>query len=657
MSYKSHSVKKEARRNMELSIKTLKINNERTIEGREQGITLDQCGDLYLSEDYESYLVEVEEIFYDEIKKINYACAFPVNPFFAVLSVQKGQLERLRSEVTGMGIVERSQPYTLSQIQPAQVAHINLFHSNSLLALTGKGVIIGFLDTGIDYLNEEFMTLDKKTRILEIWDQTNQQGTPPQGFSFGSVYTRDQIDAAIEAKRNGGDPYAIVPQRDTIGHGTADTGIAAATGVTIPKGAAPDCDIIMVKLKEAKRNTIESAGIVDPMVPVYESTDMSLAIRYLNEVIVKYNQPMAVIIPLNTNYGGASGSTFLERFIDYYSIRREVVYVAGSGNQGDSGTHTSGIIRRTGDIANIEVRISKEENIVVISIYGKSPDKFTISIVSPSGESIQKPPTKLQGEDQFQLILEGSIIRVSYSLQDARTGDEVIIVAIINSREGVWRIRLTGEYIVDGRYDAWLPQRELLKGDTRFLNSDPYTTVQSPGTAFNIITTAFYNQQNNSIEPASGRGFTRDGRVKPEIATGGVDVITTFLDNETITVTGSSAASSVLVGACALILEWGVVRGNDPSLYGPTVSSYFIRGANQRSGDIYPNREWGYGTLDMLGSLEIIRGLERSSSLSIDKDTICKKLTTKIPKELYKRLILLGKHSTKLWGRESHEES
>jgi subtilisin family serine protease len=608
------------------------------------GINIDitKCAEFYLSEDYDTFVFEIEGDFYEDIGKLSYACAIPISPYLALVSVEKGKLAQLRTQVRGIIIIERSQFYTLSQIQPSEAANINIFHSDFLLNLTGKGTIIGFIDTGIDYQNEEFMSLDKKTRILEIWDQSQNTGKPPQNFSFGSVYTREDINRALEAKINGGDPFSIVPEVDNIGHGTANAGIAAATGVKIPKGAAPDCDIVMVKLKEVKRNSLEYAGIIDPMVPVYRSADIIFALQYLYELEVKYNKPMVIVIPLNSNYGGASGNSYLERFIDSFVAKRGVAIVAGSGNQGDSDTHTSGVIDRTGGFSNIEIVISEEERIVNVSIYGKSPDKFSIAIISPSGEIIDKAPTKIFGEDEFELTLEGSSVKIFYNITEERTGDQVVFVTIINARPGVWTIRIAGEYIVNGRYDAWLPQKELLKGDTRFLKSDPYTTVQSPGTAFNVITTAFYNQETNAIEPASGRGFTRDLRVRPIIATGGINVLTTFINDEIIVTSGSSAATSVLAGASALILEWGIVKGNDTSMYGPTVGSYIIRGARQRVGDVYPNREWGYGTLDLLKVFQNLRRLENNKTRKVVKDNGLERINENIfinlPQEIYYRL-------------------
>lgn len=566
-----------------------------------------ECGDLFLSEYYESYLVEIEPGFYESMKKISYACAFPISTLMAALSVQKGRLQQLLQEVQEVVYIERSYPYTLSILSPSSVANINQFHENQFFRLTGKGTIIGIVDTGIDYLNEEFMTLDKQSRILELWDQTIESGNSPTGFNFGSVYNQQQINQAIQARREGGDPYTIVPQRDTIGHGTSMAGIAAATGVKIPRGAAPDCEIISVKLKYAKASTLLRSGIVDPMVPVYEAADIALGLRYLIEAQIKYGRPMVILIPLSSNFGGAEGNSALERFIDYYSVRRGIVFITGSGNQGDTGTHSSGVFRKSGEVRSIEVNIDEVETIVHLEFYGNSPDRFGIGIVSPSGEIIERVPIKLKGEEIYNLVFEGSTIRIEYAFPEERTGNEVIHIFIENARGGIWQIRVYGEYIVDGRYDCWLPQRELLKGDTRFINPDAYTTITAPGTAYNIVTTAFYNQGNNSIEPDSGRGFTRDNRVKPEVATGGVDVVTTFLNNETITISGSSAAAAVLAGASSLLLEWGVVQGNDPSMYGPTVAAYFITGATRRAGDIYPNREWGYGTLNLLGTFENLR--------------------------------------------------
>ena len=196
---------------------------------------------------------------------------------------------------------------------------------------------------------------------------------------------------------------------------------------------------------------------------------------------------------------------------------------------------------------------------------------------------------------------------MQYFIPEEITGDELISVEIKDIREGIWQFKLIGDYIADGRYDAYIPQRELLEGDTKFLNSTSSTTLTLPSDGRQIITTSFYDQNNNAIVAESGRGYTRDNRIKPDIAAGGVNAVTTSPGGALSTVTGGSVAAAVVASACALIFQWGIVEGRDPRIYAPKMKTYLIRGTNKREGETYPNPILGYGTLDLKAVFENIR--------------------------------------------------
>lgn len=577
------------------------------------------CTDLYLSEDYRNYIVEYEDDIVSRFKQIIGACVFIIDENYAVVSIKKELAAQLTgSENSGtifenvpeIVYVQRPALYTLSAVSPLASANIYKFHDNPYLQLTGQGVLAGIVDTGIDYLNTEFMYEDDTTKIVSIWDQTIQNGKKPAGFEFGTEYTRKEINSAIQAKKAGKDPYAIVNSRDEIGHGTEMAGIIGARGKNVDIiGAAPDCELVIVKLKEAKKANLIEQGVYEPGVPVYENSDFIFGIKYLYNVCKELNRPMIVLLPLESNNGSHSGSAIIERYVDELSKSRGFVVVTGCGNQGNQDTHTGGKIAKTGDMAIIELNVDEKERDLVFNIWINKPDKVSLGVVSPTGEVIEKIPARLQQTDITKLVFEGSSLSVSYYLPEEITGDELIKVTIRNIRGGIWQFRLYGDFIVDGKYDAWLRQRALLKGDTRFLNPSPYITLTLPSTSTQIISVAFYDQNNNTIVTASGRGYTRDNRIKPDIAAGGVNVLTTSKDGGTITISGSSAAAAVTAGAIALLLEWGIVKGNDISMYSIKIKTYLIRGAQRRVGDIYPNPEWGYGTLDLNGVFENIRSV------------------------------------------------
>lgn len=572
------------------------------------------CGELYINENYEAFIVEYDGNIVEAFKKIPNACAFILDENYAIVSIEKSRVQELL-KVKEIVYVQEPIIYTLGAISPLESANIDKFHNNPYLTLTGNGVLAGLVDTGIDYMNSEFMYEDDTTKILSLWDQTGTSGKSPSGFDFGTQYSSDDINRAIKLGKSGGDPYTIVNSRDEIGHGTSMAGIIAGRGRN-PQltGAAPDAQIVAVKLKQAKGSSLQDLGILEPKVPVYLNTDVVLAIKYLFNVARQLNKPIVIYVPLGTNSGGHDGSTILERYIDSISEVRGLAVVTGTGNEGDADIHTSGKIDKTGDTKTIELKVDETERDITFSIWVNRPDKVSIGITSPSGEVIDKVPAKLRQTEEIKFVFEGSNVSVTYYLPEEITGDEQIKIRLKNVRSGIWQFKLIGDYIVDGTYNAWLPQRGLLKENTRFLNPSQYITLTTPATSRRVIASADYNQDNNTVISTSGRGYTRDGRIKPIIAAGGYNVLTTSPGGEVTTVSGSSAGAAVTAGAVILMMEWGIVDGNDPTLYSNKINTYLARGAAKRPGDIYPNQQWGFGMLDLNNVFINMRSAEEENN-------------------------------------------
>jgi len=614
------------------------------VEGMQENLNVNipQCGQRYLSQNYESYIAEYNGDIINQLNQVDYACAFIVGNQIIILIVENGRLSDLLRDVPALVFVERNDLYSLTQLSPIDAANISNFHANSYLILRGTGVVVGMLDTGIDYLNREFMTEDNKTRIIGIWDQTVHEGSPPEGFAYGTEYSREQINEAIAAQVRGEDPYAIVPSRDEIGHGTEVAGIIGAGGNAGVTGAAPDCEFLIVKLKEANPAVLQEFPQVNVTIPEYQTSDILLALKYLYDTQRKLNKPMAICIALGSNYGGHDGSARIERYIDYFSVRSGIAVVGGTGNEGDAANHTSGVFTESGEVRIIELQVADNQIGIEVNIWFNRPDRISVAIISPSGEILEKIPEKIKGVVTVKFTLEGTTVALLYDYPESITGDGHISIAFTNVRGGIWQIVLTGEYIVDGRYNAWTYQKNFLMPGTKFLEPDPYITLTIPSTSRTIIVTAYYNQFNNTVVATSGRGFTRDGRVKPSVATGGVNVVTTKVGGGTTTVTGSSAATAVLTGAVALILQWGVVEGNNPALYPPKINTFLIAGTRKRPGDIYPNPVWGYGMLDLIAVFQNIRSLDNSSIRSNKNNEnlveFTKNIFINIPENIYARL-------------------
>lgn len=507
--------------------------------------------------------------------------------------------------------------YTLTAISPVEASGAYLLYNNPYISLNGRGVLVGIIDTGIDYLNEEFRLEDGKTRILGIWDQTIEGSEMVTGIRYGTEYTENQINEAIEAYSNGNDPYAIVPSKDEIGHGTMSAGIIGGRGINPDLlGAAPDCKFAVVKVHEISKNALSYSGILNSKVPAYGSAQMILGVRYLSELSDKLKMPMVIYFPFGTNVGAHDGTGDVEGVLETQSRKVGIIPVVGTGNQGDTQTHTEGRFIPNEGISTMEIKIGKNQGNLNFEIYCMKPDKVSLGIVSPSGEVLDRIDAKLGAIKDYKFVYEGTTIDIFYSLPNEITGDEIITVRTRNIREGIWQFRLYGDYIVDGRYWSWIPQRQLIDNDTRFLNPSQYTTLTIPSTSRGVVTTSYFNQNTDSTVGASGRGYTRDNRIKPDITSGGVNATVTTPGGGTSIATGSSVATSVLAGCCALILQWAIVDKNDKEIRTQKLISYLIRGTRMRSGDIYPNKEFGYGILDMEKVFESLRLIASSPSIS-----------------------------------------
>ncbi|WP_291580092.1 S8 family peptidase [Clostridium sp. UBA6640] len=601
-----------------------------------------ECGRLHVNDNYESYAAIYSGDIVGELSNIEYACAFIVGINIAVVVVESGRANDLRRASKTILRLERDELYSLGQLSPIDTSNISNFHQNPYLTLRGTGVVIAMLDTGIDYLNKEFITEGNKTRIIEMWDQTVQDGPPPEGFPYGTRYTREQIDEAINAQSRGEDPYAIVPEQDTIGHGTEVAGIAGAGGRAGVTGAAPDCEFVIVKLKGPTEAVLESFPPTSRLVPQYQTSDVLMALKYLYETQLRLNKPMVICVAIGSNYGGHDGSARVERYIDSFAFRSEIVVVGGTGNQGDAANHTSGRFRQSGETIIIELQVADDQLGIEVNLWFNRPDRVSVGIISPSGEALERVPRQITEITGLTFTLEGTSVNILYDYPFEITGDEHVSVEFNNVKGGIWQIILIGDYIADGRYNAWTYEKLFLRPGTKFLRPNPYTTLTNPSTSREIIVTSYYNQDNNTAVATSGRGFTRDGRVKPSVATGGIDVLTTKPGGGTAIVTGSSAAAAVLAGAVALIGQWGIVEGNSPTIYSPKINTVLISGTRKRPGDVYPNPVWGYGILDLVGVFENIRSLDNSlNKIHENKNEIIefsKNILIKIPNEIYTRL-------------------
>ncbi|ADL51827.1 S8 family peptidase [Clostridium cellulovorans] len=591
--------------------------------------TFRKCN-LYYDPEALDFLVEYGGDFKGQIDKVNYACGEIITESIGIIYVYLKDVNRLLKDVPAINFIEVRRVFVLQDISPTSVDNINSIKINPYLDLSGNGVVIGIVDTGIDYLNQEFVREDGTSRIINIWDQSIvRDNTNASNVYIGSVYSNEQINAAIVAANNKQDPYSIVPSKDEIGHGTRMAGIIGARGYTGEfQGIAHDSEFVVVKLRESPnyRRRLEKNGV--NIVPTYNGSEVIAALEYLRTMYSNLKRPMVIYLGVGSTEGSHDGTNFFSRYVSSLGSIRGLCAVVGTGNEGASQGHVSGFLKGVGDMKAVELSIPVEIKTFTMYIWVQKPNRASLNVISPTGEESKVIQSKSDKEYLVKFIFVNTNMSVRYYTPEYYTGHELIRIEFTDIKPGIWTLQLIGVYVTNGRFDIWLPPSETLPPNTVFLNPDPYNTLTMPSDAINVVTPAF-SGLDNSVIATSGKGFNTNGLINPDIITVGVDVLTTNVGGGKTTVSGSSVATAIVVGACALLLEWGIVDGNDTTMYTKKVRSYLMYGAARNEVQTYPNRESGYGELDLLGTFNIISKSSRYIVDTLDKDVLISECKTR----------------------------
>lgn len=492
--------------------------------------------------------------------------------------------------------------FGLSSTSSLEASGIGPVLESQALNVSGNGVLIAIIDTGIDYTHEAFIYEDNTTKILSLWDQTIE-GTPPEGFLYGTEYSYEQINEALASE----DPLAIVPSVDEIGHGTFMAGISAGRTNRIENfsGAAPDADLVVVKLKQAKQCLKDFLLLKDDAI-AYQTSDIYRGLDYVYEKSRELRKPVAILIALASSDGAHDGTFELEEVLAEYGRLNGVAAVISAGNEANSAHHFHGVFDNNETKVDVQLNIAENENGVFLNMWSPLPDIVTIELISPTGESTGKIPFKDGEWSTYDLPLETSVINVQYAYSVERSEEENINILIQDPLAGLWTINVFSTVIIRGEFDIYLPIKGFIDDTTVFLSPDPYTTVVIPSTNTGTITVGGYNEVMNSLYLPSGRGFTRTQRVKPDIVAPCVNITGPIPNNAYGTMSGTSVGAAITAGASALLLEWGIVQENEPFLNTIAIKNRLARGARRRNGIIYPNREWGYGELDLMNTFVLL---------------------------------------------------
>lgn len=460
------------------------------------------------------------------------------------------------------------------------------------LGLSGKGVIIGIVDTGIDYTKDVFQNANGGSKIISIWDQSID-GARSEELYYGAEFSREDIERALQAE----DPYSVVPSKDVDGHGTFLASVAAGSQVESFIGAAPEAELVVVKLRRAHPFYIKRFLLPSEEKNLYASTDFILGANYVFQEAKKRNMPVVLCVGMGSNMSGHDGNTPLEEFLSRMAQHVGVAVVAAAGNESNAKHHTQGKIAQTGDTDVISIRVGEQMTSFTMSLFGASYDKISVGVTSPTGEVISRVPFKVGLEFENELTIDRTVIRIGY-FKDINT---VILVSFENAKEGIWEVRLYGDTILSGEYFAWLPITGQVSPWVEFMRPVPEYTIVFPATALRAIACGAFNSKNNTLYVASSWGPTRLPRMAPDFVAPGVGVVGIYPTGPGI-MTGTSTAAATTAGAAAILLEWGLVQKNLLALDGDTVRLLLISGCTRDEGILYPNTRWGFGKLNLYGT-------------------------------------------------------
>ncbi|MDM0644866.1 S8 family peptidase [Clostridium perfringens] len=497
---------------------------------------------------------------------------------FGILIIKVSDLNRI-IELEGLQYIELPKILYTSAYDSNRASCIPSVWNN--YNLTGEGILVGFLDTGIDYTHNAFKDDEGNTRIEYIYDLEN-----------GVVYDKNKINEALKSE----DPFSIVPEIDLSGHGTHVAGIACAGGnINFDNyGVAYKSSIAMVKI--TGENSLRAAL----------STQLMRGLKFLMDKSNEINKPLVVNISLSTNDGSHNGSSLLAKYIQTFTQLQKAVIVVAAGNEGNSAHHVGGKMKKEEDL---DLNIGDGEKGIILDFFKPVLVDVSVEVISPTG--ISTGPMELSESYKERFVGREKIVVYStgpkpFDIQGQTTISILPLGDTITS--GGWRIIVRKLNNYEGYFDVWLPIAEGLNERTRFLQPSVYNTLGIPATVEGVISVGSYNFLNNNLSAFSGRGVVRpEWLIKPDLVAPGENILSTVEEQGFDTKSGTSMAAPQVSGICALLFEWGIIRNNDPFLYGERIKYYLIKGAKRTIfGEAYPNPDLGYGFVCLDRTMELL---------------------------------------------------
>ena len=550
------------------------------------------------NEMYADFIVKYMDDFQEDLGDVPGFSFQKINGIYGVVYAPLTEIGRWNINTYSYSSIPKC--YTHMDLGGLSASGITRLQEHPYLQLKGSGTAVAVVNSGIDYRNPVFQN-EMGSRILCIWDQT-LEGDGKE-VPYGRVFWKKDIDQALAS----GNPLEIVPSVDTDGHGTRMAAIAA--GNYFPEenfsGAAPEAILIIVKVKPAKKY-LREFYLFPAEAELFQENDIMMGMDFAVRIANDRRMPLSLCLGIGSNQGAHIGKNPLSLYVDYISQYSLISVSIAAGNEGAARHHYAGRLTDRENQASVEIRVGNKEPGFTMEFWGEPPEIYNLSLQSPTGEILDISASLGEVTQELSFVFVETRVKVNYVSIERQTGYTLVYFQFIQPAPGIWRIFVRGRDGQNVGFHMWLPVQGLISEETYFLEPSPYNTVTAPGDSLESITVTAYQYRDNTLYVQASRGFMPDGNVVPQVAAPGVQIRVPQLNGLYGNASGTSLSAAQTAGAAALLFEWAVIRGNQPYFTGSSVKNYITRGAEREERMQYPNRDWGFGRMDLYHTFELL---------------------------------------------------
>ena len=550
------------------------------------------------NEMYADFIVKYMGYFQEDLGDVPGFSFQKINGIYGVVYAPLTEIGTLNINTYSYSFIPKC--YTHMDLGSLSASGITRLQEHPYLQLKGSGTAVAVVDSGIDYRNPVFQN-EMGSRILCIWDQT-LEGDGKE-VPYGRVFWKKDIDQALASEN----PLEIVPSVDTDGHGTRMAAIAA--GNYFPEenfsGAAPEAMLIIVKVKPAKKY-LREFYLFPAEAELFQENDIMTGMDFAVRIANDRRMPLSLCLGIGSSQGAHIGKNPLSLYVDYISQYSLISVSIAAGNEGAARHHYAGRLTDRENQASAELRVGNKEPGFTMEFWGEPPEIYNLSLQSPTGEILDISASLGEVTQELSFVFVETRVKVNYVSIERQTGYTLVYFQFIQPAPGIWRIFIRGRDGQNVGFHMWLPVQGLISEETYFLEPSPYNTVTAPGDSLESITVTAYQYRDNSLYVQASRGFMPDGNVVPQVAAPGVQIRVPQLNGLYGNASGTSLSAAQTAGAAALLFEWAVIRGNQPYFTGSSVKNYITRGAEREERMQYPNRDWGFGRMDLYHTFELL---------------------------------------------------